>query len=597
MVQKKVGITLKGKDLASRTFGKVRSGINRIKSAVFSLQGAFVALGAIIVGKFAKTFIDAFVKQQDAVESLKASLIATGKEGEASLRRLTTHAAELQKVTRAGDEATIQATASLALLAPALDVAALERAQSAIIGIADVFFKGDLESAALQIGKTVGGATNSLSRYGLQIDMSGDANARMNEILEQSNRFFEVSKARAQTLGGRLARLGNSWGDLKERIGQFLGESPRVNQFFEDVRMTIEDFTSALDGTGPQIAEAFAALGAIGGNAFAVAFLRAVQFLEDDLGKIFDGLGGMILDKLKGMDPLLKALIETRAEGRARGEAQQEALRTGLGRLFRPGTSERLGAPPAPVAGPPAEALSLIDRLVEERIRALFAGRERLAAVGAGFKPPSGPAPIPAPIPAPTFATPKQLQFGLHPSPFLGNRQPPGSQFFRNELTETVRRQGAEEAKRLAEEAGKAAQGLDILGQSVVTNFSQMAAAALSGSQQMEQVVISAFTNILSSLPGVGGFGALIGAVGGIFGSLFGGRRDPVPVRIEDVSDRAIEKQRRIGPDTVIVQLLDAQGRPIREIAADLADLERRDGTNRYSGTVQGTVTSFIEVG
>lgn len=116
-VDKKVSITLKGRDLASKALGKVRNTINRIKSAVFSLQGAFVALGAIIIGKFAKTFITAFIKQQDAVESLKASLIATGKEGEASLRRLTASAAELQKVTKAGDEATIQATASLALLA------------------------------------------------------------------------------------------------------------------------------------------------------------------------------------------------------------------------------------------------------------------------------------------------------------------------------------------------------------------------------------------------------------------------------------------------------------------------------------------------
>ncbi len=211
---------------------------------------------------------------------------------------------------------------------------------------------------------------------------------------------------------------------------------------------------------------------------------------------------------------------------------------------------------------------------------------------------PGGPA-------APKFVTPQRLQFGgLHPSSFLGSRlrrasrQPAGSPFFRNELTEIVRKKEEAEAKRLAEEAENAAQGLDVLGQSVATNFSQMAAAALSGSQQMEQTVISAFTNILSSLPGVGGFGgALIGAVGGLFGGLFGRRRDPTPVKIDDISDRAIDKQRRIGPDTVIVQLLDAQGRPIREVAADLRDLEARDGINRFSGTVQGAVTSFSEMG
>ena len=140
--EKKVSITLKGRDLASKALGKVRGTINRIKSAVFSLQGALVAVGVLVVGRITRSFVTAFTKQQDAVEGLRASLIATGKIGEDSLRRLTAHAAELQKVTRAGDEATIAATASLALLAPALDVPALERAQSAIIGLADAFFKG-----------------------------------------------------------------------------------------------------------------------------------------------------------------------------------------------------------------------------------------------------------------------------------------------------------------------------------------------------------------------------------------------------------------------------------------------------------------------
>ena len=166
---------------------------------------------------------------------------------------------------------------------------------------------------------------------------------------------------------------------------------------------------------------------------------------------------------------------------------------------------------------------------------------------------------------------------------------------------ETARFKGLQEANTLQvleNRARDASKEVDILGQSVVTNFSQMAAAAISGSQQMEQVVISAFTNILSSMKGVSPFGGvLIGAIGGIFGSLFGKRKDPVPVVVKDIDDKAIEKQRRIGPDRIIVQLLDAQGRPIREIAADLADLERRDGINRFSGTVQGGVTYVSEVG
>ncbi|KKM17385.1 hypothetical protein LCGC14_1676330, partial [marine sediment metagenome] len=184
---------------------------------------------------------------------------------------------------------------------------------------------------------------------------------------------------------------------------------------------------------------------------------------------------------------------------------------------------------------------------------------------------PGGPA-------APDFPTTQRLQFGLRPSPFLhsrlrrASRQPPGSPFFRNELTETLR----QEAKRLADEAENAAQGLDVLGQSVVTNFSQMAAAALSGSQQMEQIVISAFTNILSSIKGVSPFGgALIGAIGGLFGGLFGGRKDPVPVRIAKVDPGAVQDL-QTGPSKVILQLIQ-DGVTIEEIEYELWRRQRTD--------------------
>ena len=103
---------------------------------------------------------------------------------------------------------------------------------------------------------------------------------------------------------------------------------------------------------------------------------------------------------------------------------------------------------------------------------------------------------------------------------------------------------------------------------------------------------------LLSVVPGIGplaGAGILTGS--GILSAL--ARSERPRVIVDEFGTRAQQQQREIrqGPDTIIVQLLDAQGRPIREIAADLRDLERRDGINRFSGTVQGTVTSFTEVG
>ncbi len=170
------------------------------------------------------------------------------------------------------------------------------------------------------------------------------------------------------------------------------------------------------------------------------------------------------------------------------------------------------------------------------------------------------------------------LQFGrsVRRSPFFRNDITGG-----NELTEIVRRQREAEAERLAEEAKTAAQELDVLGRSVATNFSQMATAAISGSEQMEQAVIAAFTNILSSIPGVTGLGgALIGAVGGLFGGLFGRKREPTPVKIEDISDRAVEKQRRTGLERVEITIIDPRTNT-RRILQDIRSLEARDGVSR----------------
>ena len=105
---------------------KHASGMRKAQSGQDALRRSALRLGATLVGIFGarqllrgiKDVVQAFTVQEDAVVGLRASLIATGKAGEASLNQLTRSASELQKVTRAGDEAIIAATASLAQLAP-----------------------------------------------------------------------------------------------------------------------------------------------------------------------------------------------------------------------------------------------------------------------------------------------------------------------------------------------------------------------------------------------------------------------------------------------------------------------------------------------
>ena len=209
-------------------------GMQSFRSAALRAGGALLAVfGGRAILRGLASVRKAFGVQEQAVIALRASLIATGKDGAGALERITARAAELQKVTTAGDEAIIAATASFALLAPSLDAASLEKAQEAIIGIAETFTKGDLEAAALLIGKSVGSSTNALTRYGIQLDTTATAQEKLASVVDQSARFFDVAKAKALGSLGAMAQLSNAFGDVKEAIGKVIEARTGFTEFIE----------------------------------------------------------------------------------------------------------------------------------------------------------------------------------------------------------------------------------------------------------------------------------------------------------------------------------------------------------------------------
>lgn len=121
-------------------------------------------------------------------------------------------------------------------------------------------------------------------------------------------------------------------------------------------------------------------------------------------------------------------------------------------------------------------------------------------------------------------------------------------------------------------------------GQVTVASFGAMAQAAIQGGEITAQSITSMIGNILQSLPGVGGFlGSAIGAVTGIAGALFGGRDDPVPVRVTDFDPEAEQKlePRRQGPDSVQVFINGQLITDARAARAEIRRAERRDAVTR----------------
>jgi hypothetical protein len=267
---------------SEKTIGRFGSAFKRLAVPLAAFFGGRRILGA------AQELLRSFSIQEEAVVSLGAALAVTGKEGADSLDLLTRRAAELQQVTTKGDEAIISATASLAQLATELSAADLASAQEALVGIADTFLKGDVENAALLMGKTIGSTTNALTRYGIQLDANASQQEKLAAILAQSDKFFQVSQERAKTLTGRVQQLSNAWGDLKEQLGEALAERADFTNLVNKVKTTMQDITTLLADETVPISEVFALAGRLAGFAFSEALLRVWANLPSLMERVIE---------------------------------------------------------------------------------------------------------------------------------------------------------------------------------------------------------------------------------------------------------------------------------------------------------------------
>lgn len=207
-----------------------QAALRRIGSGAAAAAKSVLAVGAAAVGigyTIKRGLLDPFEEQERSLASLGASLASTGKVGVQAIQSIADEAARLQRLTKFGDEGLIEGVSTLAALAPQLKVDELVTAQQALVGIATVFTKGDVESAASLLGKTLGSATNALARYGIQVDPAATASEKLAQIVGSRTlgAAFNVAQAQAQTLGGRLAQLNNALGDTRELGGEVVARA------------------------------------------------------------------------------------------------------------------------------------------------------------------------------------------------------------------------------------------------------------------------------------------------------------------------------------------------------------------------------------
>jgi len=203
--------------------GKVSSFVAAYKVALASLA-AGVAVGMAGMAVAIKAATKAAMEQETAETKLKGALLATGTYTEKLNKSWLTYANELQEVTMYGDDATISAMGMIQQFGKLND----EQMKKLIPNVMDLStaLGIDLNAAAQLVGKTLGGTTNMLARYGVQVDMSGTQSEKLASLTDALTAKFGGQAALMRgTFSGALFGVKNAYGEIIEELGNLIIKS------------------------------------------------------------------------------------------------------------------------------------------------------------------------------------------------------------------------------------------------------------------------------------------------------------------------------------------------------------------------------------
>lgn len=273
-------------DSAESKTGKFGSAV---KSAIRNFTDFYHGvMAAVLVAKklfsVLSDLVVSYGKQEAAERRIQSALLATGKAATISTDALKQLSSELQKVTTFGDEVTLEAIAMVQSLAN-LDEQGLMRVTPAIQDFAAAMGM-DLVSAASILGRTLGGATNMLTRYGIEVDMAGTETEKLGQIIDQINRKFGgLAEAMGDTTLGKIERFKNMWGDLKEvggaAIAEWLTPTLEILTLWGERMMGASKDADTLADSMENLAAATAVLQG-GKESATIAFFRDIKAMTED---------------------------------------------------------------------------------------------------------------------------------------------------------------------------------------------------------------------------------------------------------------------------------------------------------------------------
>lgn len=280
--------------------------------SALALQKAF----SVAVNGF-KSFIGAMGEsielakvQQEAINELDNSLVRTGRFTREASNDFQAFASQLQSTSKFGDEVILK-NAALIQSFGNLSVDGLKQATSASVDLAAALGK-DLGTASKILGQAAAGNVAGLSKFGIQIESTGDKAKDFALAVEQINeKFGGAAAAQLNTYDGATTQLGNTYGDLKEILGGVVVENGAVIGAFQGLNTIVQEAQKFLlenrDAVQDFIANGLQKL--VGTIPIVASGINIFMDTMTGLEVIFDGVKFVLNETVRGFVNFAQAVV------------------------------------------------------------------------------------------------------------------------------------------------------------------------------------------------------------------------------------------------------------------------------------------------
>ena len=235
----------------------VRSSGNSAKAAGTSFKtlltshlSATAIIGATRIAfrkltQFIGESVAASARQEAAIKSMEAALKAQGADVPRLSSQYQKLASQFQETTVFGDELLIEMQA-LFIAVGDVGPDQMEKALTAATDLSAGIGK-DLRTSVDLVAKAFAGETSVLKRYGIIVDEAALKSRGIDAVLEEINdKMGGAAQAQIDTYTGRMKQLGNTWGDLKEVIGESITTNETWNGLIVLAKHVIDNYTAAI---------------------------------------------------------------------------------------------------------------------------------------------------------------------------------------------------------------------------------------------------------------------------------------------------------------------------------------------------------------